>query len=116
MPGAPAEFPSGDDTCDTLPYEATLAATPEIKENLISPVHNADAKRDAYQRKLVKERVEGTSSVEVPTFENKSTNLESADGLESKDETGTKSPKKKTTRKKIDAKEEQFLTSEQEAR
>ena len=113
-PGAPAELPSCNDVCDTLPYDATLAATPESKENLVSPEHDANAKREAFQRKPVNECVEPTPSVKVPTSEDKSTIPMSTDVPVSRDKDA---PKKKTTApKKINTKEEQFSNSDQEAR
>ena len=61
----------------------------------------------------MKECVE-TASVKVPTGEDKSTHPESTDVLGSKSKTDPK--KMKTAPKKIDANEEPFTASEQEAR
>ena len=52
--GAPGDFPVATDTCDTLPHDATLDAAPSSLEMVLTPDHDAKAKRQTYQNQSKK--------------------------------------------------------------
>ena len=94
--GGPADFGVASDVSDTLPFDVSMAATPSIVEEAVSPDHSAQAKRETFQKKPKETETDDKELVD----ENKATasEVETAKG---KNET-REEPKKKTHVKKND--------------
>ena len=120
--GAPGIFPPATDTCDTLPYDATLDAAPSSLEMVVSPNHDATAKREAYQNQLKKEHCVGESTKDPSQKEAKNSGVSEPNGSEVNEKepsSGSKAPaieekhqmaKTKQTKKK----EDEFSESDHE--
>lgn len=95
-------MPAASDVQETLPMDVTMAATPIAPDPALSPNHDADAKREGYQKQRRKE-----TETKDATHENK--HSESSTKAESKTVT------KEDDGSKGDQKKERFTDSEGEA-